>query len=442
MQKMRYGTAKICLTLAIFLIALLFLAAYSKAATLEELRTSVTAKNEEIKKLEEEAKKYRDEIAEKQQMGKTLKEELARVDRTIAQLKRDISLTERKIQKSELEIETLDLEIREKEIAIQRLRLGLANLMQSFVESEQQSLLEILLKNRFLSDFFQQIDYAALLKKKILGSLDTLRTLRNELQIKKAEAEDKKDELENLEDSLRTRRTLQENTKKDRSDLLRATQSQEKKYQEILRDREKKRNALEEEIREIEEKMRITIDPASLPPTGTGVLGWPLPDISLASCWSKGGDLKNCITQYFGYTSFAAVGGYSGKGHNGVDFRAVQGTPVFAASNGTVETVGDTDLACRRASYGKWILIRHGNNLSTLYAHLAGISVRSGQEVSRGGPIGLSGASGYATGPHLHFTVFASQAVRIEKIRSRTCGTIMTVPISPINGYLNPLDYL
>jgi murein DD-endopeptidase MepM/ murein hydrolase activator NlpD len=50
--------------------------------------------------------------------------------------------------------------------------------------------------------------------------------------------------------------------------------------------------------------------------------------------------------------------------------------------------------------------------------------------------------TGYATGPHLHFTVFATQGVQIQDIRSRVCGRMMTLPVGALNSYLNPLDYL
>ena len=209
-----------------------------------------------------------------------------------------------------------------------------------------------------------------------------------------------------------------------------------------MADRERKRYELAQEIADIENQIRITIDPSLLPSKRAGVLAFPLEDAGHISCWSRGADVKNCVTQFFGSTDFAAAGAYNGKGHNGVDFRATMGTPTLSSESGVVEAVGDTDAGCVGASYGKWILVTHRNNLSTLYAHLSSIGVRAGQEVARGALIGFSGNSGYATGPHLHFGVYATQAVRIEDLRSKVCGRIMTLPISPYNGYLNPLDYL
>ena len=191
-----------------------------------------------------------------------------------------------------------------------------------------------------------------------------------------------------------------------------------------------KQRALEEEISRIEEKIRIEIDPASLPISRSGVLAWPLDKIT--------------ITQDFGNTPFATKNPqiYNGKGHNGVDFRASVGESVLAADDGRVIDVGDTDKQCRGVSYGRWILIEHSNNLSTLYAHLSLIKVSAGETVKRGQLVGYSGDTGYVTGPHLHFTVFATQGVQVQKVKSKVCGTYMTVPISALNAYLNPLDYL
>lgn len=431
------------LILAVIFTAFLSYAGFARAEeSVDDLRRTIEQKNEEIQKLEEEAQKYRAEIASKQEMGETLKGELNRIEKTIKQLKNDVYLTEKKIQKTELEIKETSLGIRDKENSIEKLQGGLSGLVRAIYEKDRISILATLLRHNVISDFFRQLDYSNLLEKQILDSMDALRALQKELQARKATAENKKKELTVLKKSMNDRKKLQEDTKKKQNELLIETKNQEKKYRELLLEQEKKRAALENEIRDIESKIQITIDPSSLPRKGTGVLGWPLPEISLSSCFRGLNELKNCITQFFGYTSFAAVGGYNGKGHNGVDFRSAPGTQVFAAEDGVIEGIGDTDTGCRKASYGKWILIRHPNNLSTLYAHLAAIAVYPGQQIKRGDYIGLSGSSGYATGPHLHFTVFAAPAVRIESIRSRVCGRLMILPISSLNGYLNPLDYL
>lgn len=442
---MRQITTKTLMSAIILGIA--FLGLFSgrnlQAQSLDDLKQSIEAKNEEIKKLEEEAAEFHKEVGMRQEQGKTLKNEVTRIDRTVVKLRSDITLTEKKIQKTKLEVEKLALEIRQREFEIKKLRGGLAALLQDFFERKQEPLLFAFFRYSFLSDFFQDIDHMTMVEGRMISSLDILHKLREELGEKRKSEEIKKDELSDLHSSLQGQNKVQQSLRTEKNELLIVTKNQEKAYAKLLTDSERKRELLEGEIQELEEKIRVTIDPASLPTKGSGALGFPLEGMRLDICATNNRNVeKYCITQFFGYTSFAAVGGYGGKGHNGIDIRAESGTPVYSSSDGTITAVGDTDIACRRASYGKWILIRHPNNLTTLYAHLSAISVSSGQEIKRGERIGFSGSSGYATGPHLHFGVFANQAIRVETIRSRTCGRNMTVPIAPINGYLNPMDYL
>jgi len=85
--------------------------------------------------------------------------------------------------------------------------------------------------------------------------------------------------------------------------------------------------------------------------------------------------------------------------HYGADIRVPVGTPALAAAPGTVLWTGEGEIS------GKAIILRHAENLSTFYFHLSRVSVRRGQVVKRGEPIGLSGKTGNATTPHLHFAV-------------------------------------
>ena len=107
--------------------------------------------------------------------------------------------------------------------------------------------------------------------------------------------------------------------------------------------------------------------------------------------------------------------------------------------------VGDTDVIPKCYSYGKWVLIEHQNGLSSLYAHLSRIKASAGQEINTGDLVGYSGNSGYSTGPHLHFTVYASQGVEIKRlgdIKKITKCAEARIPIAPLEAYLDPLDYL
>lgn len=87
------------------------------------------------------------------------------------------------------------------------------------------------------------------------------------------------------------------------------------------------------------------------------------------------------------------------KMHEGVDFAAPKGTPIYATADGVVVSAG------REGGYGRTIRIRHGLGFETVYAHNNKIHVTVGQEVSRGEHIGDMGATGRVTGVHLHYEV-------------------------------------
>ncbi|HET6857896.1 MAG TPA: LysM peptidoglycan-binding domain-containing M23 family metallopeptidase [Streptomyces sp.] len=99
-------------------------------------------------------------------------------------------------------------------------------------------------------------------------------------------------------------------------------------------------------------------------------------------------------------TSYRASGGSWSSGyHTGVDFSASSGTSVKAVGAGTVVSAGWS------GSYGNEVVIRHNDGRYSQYAHLSSLSVSSGQSVTGGTQIGLSGSTGNSTGPHLHFEI-------------------------------------
>jgi murein DD-endopeptidase MepM/ murein hydrolase activator NlpD len=116
-------------------------------------------------------------------------------------------------------------------------------------------------------------------------------------------------------------------------------------------------------------------DTATIPDVA---LSWPLKAVQITSRFGKrGGDF-----------------------HEGVDLRARQGTPVFAAQSGTVLYAGS-----KLRGYGWMVVIGHRKGVATVYAHNSKIFVKKGQKVIQGMKIALSGKTGRARGPHLHFEV-------------------------------------
>lgn len=95
----------------------------------------------------------------------------------------------------------------------------------------------------------------------------------------------------------------------------------------------------------------------------------------------------------------ASSGWGGGRNHKGIDFRNPLGTPIYAAAEGTVT------YAAWYAGYGNLVRISHGNGMETWYAHCSVLNVQAGQSVSRGQQIAQVGATGNASGYHLHFEV-------------------------------------
>ena len=85
--------------------------------------------------------------------------------------------------------------------------------------------------------------------------------------------------------------------------------------------------------------------------------------------------------------------------HRGLDFKGPTGAPIYAAAKGTVSFVG------RKSGYGKVVEIRHGNGMTTRYAHMSRFNTKRGEQVDAGEVIGAIGSTGRSTGPHLHFEV-------------------------------------
>ncbi|MBC5839916.1 peptidoglycan DD-metalloendopeptidase family protein [Flavobacterium sp. F-380] len=88
------------------------------------------------------------------------------------------------------------------------------------------------------------------------------------------------------------------------------------------------------------------------------------------------------------------------KMHEGMDFTAKKGTPIFATGDGVVTEAND-----RASGYGNHIVIRHGYGYETLYAHLSKYNCKPGQRIKRGDIIGFVGSTGRSEAPHLHYEV-------------------------------------
>ena len=106
---------------------------------------------------------------------------------------------------------------------------------------------------------------------------------------------------------------------------------------------------------------------------------------------------QGTMTDTFGYRQHPIYG--DERFHYGLDIANVQGTEICAFADGTVKAIGESD------ALGLYVMLTHPNNMTTLYAHCSAVTVSSGQKVTMGQTIAAMGATGLATGSHLHFEV-------------------------------------
>lgn len=418
------------LILGLFLFFFSFYYSYSQDVS--ALQNQINDRSVQIKKLQAEIDAYTNQVASTEEEAKTLKAAITNLEGQKKTLLNQITLINLKIQDTEQNIGETIIDINQNKYQIDKNKLSLSkSLLEMKMNEDNNTFLISILggDGKSLSSILEKTFRLKELNDSINKKVDDIHKQISSLNTSKTIYEEQKTNLSNLSKDLSNQKTLVVQNQQSKNALLIETKNKEQNYKKLIADRKKKVTDLQDEINSFESKIKYILDKSKLP-TGKG-LTWPLSKI--------------VITQYFGDTSFSKTGAYNGHGHNGVDFGTPIGTQLYASADGVVMGTGNTDEACSRASYGKWILIKHNNGLATLYGHLSVINVSAGQRVSTGDRIGLSGNTGYSTGPHLHFTVIAADAVRIfgpTEYKSRTCGTYMVMPYAPLNAYLNPMDYL
>lgn len=407
-----------------FLIILLVSPQVVLAQSPEELQQEIANHNAQIEALNKEIAGYEKQLDSVSSKKQTLQNTLSELDLQRKKLNASISVTKNRISATQLEINQLAKGIAGKEGSIDTHSAGLGESLRRLNEIEEQTLVLSLLGANDISSIWTDVDAVQNLQMAVNDRIAVLAAEKQSLGESKTASEKKKSELERQRQTLLAQQGSLDATRKAQNELLEQTKSQESSYQAILSQKQAEKDAFEAAVFELASKLEYTLDPSKVPPAGKGVLRWPLDNVF--------------ITQQFGKTS---VSGrlYSSGTHDGVDFRASIGTPVHASLTGTVQEVNSG--AIKNCQYGMWVLVKHANGLTTLYSHLSDISVYKGQSVATGQVVGYAGNTGYATGPHLHFTVYLSDAVSFKNYRCKN-GKSVLIPIAPVNAYLNPLTYL
>ncbi len=271
-------------------------------------------------------------------------------------------------------------------------------------EYQNKSTLEILLESDSLAGFFTNMEIITLIADSDSQAVDMMTVALDDAQLKSDLALEEAESLETVIDEKQGQLLELEGRIGVTSDALENVNTQISFYEQQEDELNQLASSLDAEIAKLQAEAAAasqpkngggvnsgTSTPASSGGGGNGSLSWPT--------WTT------YVTSYYGYRTHPVYG--TTKFHSGIDIGAGYGDAVMAAGSGTVIYVEEPCPGCNTggSGYGNYVIIDHGNGLSTLYAHMRDVYVSTGQYVSCGECIGEVGSTGTSTGAHLHFEV-------------------------------------
>lgn len=401
---------------------------------IDKLKTQIQDRSSRLSEIEAEIAKFEKELTVVGSEKKTLQSAINKLEVERKKVNAEITRTENLITSTDLEINKLILEINRTEKDILNTEAAIASIIRDEYRAGEESLVELVLQHEKLSEVWSTFGALENIRNTLSTKVSELDDFHSLLEEQRGTNENKRKELSSLKNQYSGQSEVLVNNKQEQAKLLEVTKNEERNYQQLLAEQKTAQEIILKELRDFESKLQFYLDPNTVPVPGTQVFSWPLSNI--------------IITQLFGGTEFAArnSGIYGGRAyHPGVDFGAPRGTPILAPLTGTVRATGNTDAVPGCYSWGKWTLIDHANGLTTLYAHQDVIGVTPGQKVNTGEIIGYVGNTGYSTGPHLHFTVYAKGGVTVRKFNEiktvTSCGPAST-PVAATDAYIDPMLYL
>lgn len=360
----------------------------------EKIQSRINSAEKKIGELRNKKEKTQDLITALDEKIQLLKDEISVLESEAKALQDNIDDVQGKITNAEAKIKEIQLEIERKQAEFDQTFDEYCKRLRAMYISGSASNLEVLLTSSDLSSILTRSQMIKSVSKKDSDSLKALMKKMDEIEKDKVELETTRTKLQDDKKELvadKEKLTANINTVKSKKSeldsqineantLMKQLDSQTAEYQESIEDNSDELAKVEQEIR----KLQGTINTGSTNGSYgngkySGTLGYPTSSRSISA----------------GYPNYS-----SGRFHGGIDFRCPVGTPVYAAASGRI-------IIAKKLfySYGHYLVVDHGNGLSTLYAHNSQLLVGVGDRVTKGQVIAKSGSTGNSTGPHCHFEV-------------------------------------
>ncbi len=389
--------------LRIFCLVLSLMLVFSSAFT-AQAKTSSQSKldkiNQNIKEAQKELDSLDDQVADKKAYSDALmkkidllQDKLDALESNRDDLQNEIDAVQKRIDETQAEINKAEKEIEKKEQEFDGVYEEYCQRLRAMYISGNVSMLEVLLESGDISSILTRAEMVKSVSEQDSATLDDLMTKMEEINKEREELANNKIQLGKDKDSLNSRKQELQKSIDEYNSSKAELNAEVEECNAALASLDDKRSEVKETIdtnqeqkRQIEAEINNALSGSgSNKPgsgnynPGTGQLAYPTSYRQISA----------------GYPNYS-----NGSYHGGVDWPCPTGTAVHASDSGVVVIAKKLTY-----SYGQYILIDHGNGLSTLYAHNSSLVVGVGDKVSKGQIIAYSGESGNATGPHVHFEV-------------------------------------
>ncbi len=400
-----------------------------KAETVDQLNGQRTQLQQKINALNNQIKTLQGEISTTKQQAASLKNEIFIYDSQIQTTELQIEARATEITDTNLQIDELQKQIDRRKKEIEDNKNILRELVLQLNELDGNVFLQFM-GNESFSDFLDQLEYTTNVQDKVYQIVQNIKEVKAKLETQQADLKLELKKLEELKEQLQITQVSLEQQRGQKQKLLDQTRGVESNYQKLLSATKNEESNLQKEIEDLDASIRAKLGNKTISPS-SGALAKPMDGI---------------LTQKYGNTGFTSLG-YNF--HNGQDWAAPAGTPIYAAASGVVNACDTGD-----AAYGNWCSIKHSisnskngtNCIVTLYAHMRTIKVKVGQQVAQGDLVGYEGNTGNTTrllygperGYHLHFTVFDCEGFGVAEGKHSKVYGAYSVPY----GYTyNPQNF-
>lgn len=371
-------------------------------------KKDVSSAKDKKSTLEQEKKKTEEAIKSLQGLKSNTESYVKELDTKMNDLQSQVTKLENNISSKQKSIDETAVKLEEAQKTEKKQYASMKMRIKYMYEKGDSSYLNLLLEARSLSELLNRAEYVSKISEydrkmldQYVATKESIADSKKKLETEKAELQEMKTQTEAKQDSVQLLLNEKNKELQNVNAQIGEKSAQAKAYEDDIKAQEAKIVQMEAEIKKKEAEEEAARKAAAAgktnnstakgntgstttTSTGSSSLRWPCP-------------ASGRITSGYGNRKSPTAGASSN--HKGIDISASTGSSIVAAAGGTVS------IATYSYSAGNYVVVNHGNGLSTVYMHCSQLLVSAGDTVKAGQTIAKVGSTGYSTGSHLHFAV-------------------------------------